>query len=121
MTKEQLAEFRRARLNPGYEDYETRFADVPQYVGVLEFYVVEHKPTGAFRVFAGEHDMTDFLSVDAVKKLRIASGGEAKPVPKVAPTYKDYEEYVSYLQDSEEHKRYMLSSEKCFEEWAQDQ
>ena len=31
-----------------------------------------------------------------------------------------YELYVQEMQDSLEHKRYLLNSDKCYEEWAQD-
>lgn len=31
-----------------------------------------------------------------------------------------YHEHVSYLQDSSEHKRYMLKNEKCFFEWCEE-
>jgi hypothetical protein len=32
----------------------------------------------------------------------------------------DYNEWIDYMQDSEEHKNYLRNSDKCFEEWVAD-
>lgn len=32
----------------------------------------------------------------------------------------EYEEYISYLEDSWQHKKYLLTNDECFFEWVND-